>query len=179
MSIEQEKMIVEALPSLYPLQEFEEKAIQTVLEALPPAQPEPLQPWEVLAAQAVLSQPEITHEQAVAYLQSTGWLQEHDRQMMLDGVHRLTAQPEPHWIPVTERMPEEHEWLGTKRFGTTKSDEVYVTFENPKGERFCKHLSFQNGKLSAFDQSTIDAFFKGSRPVAWKPMPEPFKGVNV
>lgn len=86
---------------------------------------------------------------------------------------------EPHWIPVTERLPEEHEWLGTKRFGTTISDEVYVTFENPKGERFCKHLSFQKGKLSAFDQSTIDAFFKGSRPVAWKPMPEPYKGVNV
>ena len=40
-------------------------------------------------------QPEITHEQAVAYLQSTGWMQEHDRQMMLDGVHGLTAQPKP------------------------------------------------------------------------------------
>ena len=39
MNIEQEKMIVEALPSLYPLQEFEEKAIQTILDALPPAQP--------------------------------------------------------------------------------------------------------------------------------------------
>jgi hypothetical protein len=38
MSIEQEKMIVESLPSLYPLQEFEEKAIQTILDALPPAQ---------------------------------------------------------------------------------------------------------------------------------------------
>ena len=38
MSIEQEKMIVESLPSLYPLQEFEEKAIHTVLDALPPAQ---------------------------------------------------------------------------------------------------------------------------------------------
>ena len=35
MSIEQEKMIVESLPSLYPLQEFEEKAIHTVLDALP------------------------------------------------------------------------------------------------------------------------------------------------
>lgn len=90
-----------------------------------------------------------------------------------------TIQPEPHWIPVTERMPEEHEWLGTKRFGTTKSDEVYVTFESPNGERFCKHLSFQNGKLSAYDQSTIDAFYKGSRPIAWKPMPEPYKGVNT
>ena len=39
-------------------------------------------------------QPEITHEQAGAYLQSTGWMQEHDGQMMLDGAHRLTAQPE-------------------------------------------------------------------------------------
>ena len=87
---------------------------------------------------------------------------------------RKAFEAEPQWVPVTERMPEEHEWLGTKRFGTTKSDEVYVTFENPKGERFCRHLSFQNGKLSAFDQSTIDAFFKGSRPVAWKPLPEPF-----
>ena len=35
MSIEQEKMIVESLSSLYPLQEFEEKAIDTVLNAIP------------------------------------------------------------------------------------------------------------------------------------------------
>lgn len=35
MNIEQEKMIVEALPSLYPLQEFEERAIDTVLDAIP------------------------------------------------------------------------------------------------------------------------------------------------
>lgn len=94
----------------------------------------------------------------------------------LRGYAKGKEDAEKSWIPVTERMPEEHEWLGTKRFGTTKSDEVYVTFENPKGERFCMHLSFQNGKLSAFDQSTIDAFCKGSRPVAWKPMPEPYQG---
>lgn len=52
-------------------------------------------------------QPEITHEQAVAYLQSTGWMQEHDRQMMIDGAHRLTAQPtiQPKkgtWIDIRE-----------------------------------------------------------------------------
>lgn len=39
MSIEQEKMIVESLSSLYPLQEFEEKAIKTILDALPSAEP--------------------------------------------------------------------------------------------------------------------------------------------
>ena len=86
------------------------------------------------------------------------------------------ADAEPHWILCSVRMPKEHEWLGTKRFGTTISDEVYVTFENPKGERFCRHLSFQNGRLSAFDQSTIDAFFKGSRPIAWMPLPEAYRG---
>ena len=87
-----------------------------------------------------------------------------------------SAEPERKWIPVSERLPEEQEWLGTKQFGTTKSDEVYVTFENPKGERFCKHLSFQNGKLSRFDQSTIDAFYPEAKPIAWMPLPESYKG---
>lgn len=40
MSIDQEKMIVEALPSLYPLKDYEEDAIHAVIDALPPAQPD-------------------------------------------------------------------------------------------------------------------------------------------
>lgn len=78
------------------------------------------------------------------------------------------------WIPCNEKMPEEHEWIGTKRFGTTISDRVYVTFENPEGKRFVKHLSFENGKLSSFDQSKIDAFNTGSVPIAWMPLPKPY-----
>ena len=35
MNIDQEKMIVEALPSLYPLKNFEEEAIHVVLNAIP------------------------------------------------------------------------------------------------------------------------------------------------
>ena len=79
------------------------------------------------------------------------------------------------WIPCSERMPEEHAWIGTKKFGTTISDEVYVTFENEKGERFCKHLSFQNGELSRHDQFLMETWFKGSKPIAWMPLPEPYK----
>lgn len=86
-----------------------------------------------------------------------------------------SAQPERHWIPVTERLPEEHEWIGTKTFGTTISDKVYVTFESPKGERFTKHLSFQNGKVPSFEQRKIDAWHKGSVPIAWMPLPEPYR----
>ena len=87
-----------------------------------------------------------------------------------------TVQPEPQWILCDERMPEEHEWLGTKKFGTTISDEVYVTFENEKGERFCQHMKFQNGELSRYDQFHMDTWFKGSKPIAWMPLPKPFEG---
>ena len=82
----------------------------------------------------------------------------------------------PQWIPCSERLPKEREWIGTKEFGTTISDEVYVTFEGPTGERFCKHLSFQNGKLSPHTQREIDVWYKGSIPIAWMPLPEPYEG---
>lgn len=95
---------------------------------------------------------------------------------ILNSIQTLpSTQPEPQWIPCSERMPEEHEWLGTKEFGTTISDEVYVTFENEKGERFCKHMTFQNGKLSRYDKAFIEAWYKGSKPIAWMPLPEPYK----
>ena len=100
-------------------------------------------------------------------------LSEECKKRWLDSVNLPSAEQ---WTLCNKRMPDEREWLGTKQFGTTISDEVYVTFENPKGERFAKHLSFQNGKLSASDQQTIDVFYKGSKPIAWRPFPEPYKG---
>lgn len=85
-----------------------------------------------------------------------------------------SAQPEQIWILCDEKMPEEHEWIGTKKFGTTISDEVYVTFENEKGERFCKHMTFQNGELSRYDKTYMDAWYKDYKPIAWMPLPEPY-----
>ena len=68
------------------------------------------------------------------------------------------------------------EWLKElKQLREQISDEVYVTFETPEGERFTKHLSFQNGKVSNFVQREIDAFYKGSVPVAWRSLPEPLE----
>ena len=99
-----------------------------------------------------------------------------DLSLVIKDVRELPpAQPEPQWILCDERMPEEHEWIGTKKFGTTISDEVYVTFENEKGERFCQHMKFQNGELSRYDQFHMETWFKGSKPIAWMPLPEPYK----
>jgi hypothetical protein len=90
-----------------------------------------------------------------------------------------SAQPEQRWIPCSERMPGEHEWLGTKKFGTTISNEVYVTFEAPDGQRFAKHISFQNGKLSPVDEQRMKVWFKGAKPIAWMPLPEPWRGDSI
>jgi len=79
------------------------------------------------------------------------------------------------WIPCSERLPKEREWIGTKHFGTTISDEVYVTFEAPDGQRFADHISFQNGKLSHADEKTMQVWFKGAKPIAWTPLPEPYQ----
>ena len=87
----------------------------------------------------------------------------------------IEALEQTRWIPVSERMPEEHEWIGTRRFRTTISDKVFVTLENSKGERYTQYLSFQNGKLSAADQSKVDTLFKGGTPIAWMPLPKPYK----
>ena len=102
MNIEQEKMIVEALPSLYPLQEFEEKAIDTVLNAI------------------------------------------------------------PHWIPVTERLPEvSGEYLVTVKWVTGESDvDVY--------EYDARHKTWNDGESAG-----------GERAVAWCELPEPYKGVTT
>jgi hypothetical protein len=89
-----------------------------------------------------------------------------------------TIEPDSKWIPCSERMPEEHEWLGTKKFGTTISDDVYVTFESQKGERFCKHITFQNGELSRYDKAFMEAWYEDSKPIAWMPLPEPYQEVK-
>ena len=95
--IEQEKMIVEALPSLYPLQKFEEDAVHAVIDAL------------------------------------------------------------PHWIPVTERFPD-------------NSRNVLIT------SRGGVSMAWYNG--SYFEKGANTHHRKMQTVTAWCELPEPFKGVT-
>ena len=104
MSIEQEKMIVESLSSLYPLKNFEEEAIHTVLDAI------------------------------------------------------------PHWIPVTERLPESKE-------EDLEYPTVLITFENEEIMLGCFYESTK-------EWGTGEYFDKKCDPIAWMPLPEPYKGVT-
>ena len=83
----------------------------------------------------------------------------------------------PTWTPCSEKLPEESEWIGTKKFGTTISDEVLVTFES-QGKRFVKPMHFLNGELGGMDKHTMDAFYGEWKAVAWMPLPAPWKGAD-
>lgn len=78
------------------------------------------------------------------------------------------------WIPCSEKMPEEREWIGSEKFGTTISDKVLVTFES-RGKRFVKPMTFQNGELGCMDKHMMDTVYDEWKAVAWMPLPEPYK----
>ena len=79
-----------------------------------------------------------------------------------------SAQPEPHWIPCSERLPEEDHWLGGS--GRQFSDEVLVSVVNYDDEDTWVYIS-----------QTIDGKWALELPrhceiTAWRPLPEPYRG---
>ena len=83
-------------------------------------------------------------------------------------IKALEQEPKTGWIPITKRLPEEREWIGTKKFGTTKSDEVYVTLRSSDGKYITDHTHFYNGKPS------VNMVHLGFVPIAWMPLPKPY-----
>ena len=108
MNIEIEKEIVNALPSLYPLQDYEEEAIYTIIKAI------------------------------------------------------------PHWIPVTEKLPE-------------TDDEVLTTYivNGNRGKRYVETSRYYYDGFSGYWSSPWDEYrIAGVRieVIAWMPLPDPWIG---
>lgn len=84
------------------------------------------------------------------------------------------------WIPVSERLPEEHDSIFAKLYGTdkwsdalwrTQSKEVLVTLEYEDGIRTVKSSHTTDGKWSIEKKTTLSKF----KVVAWMELPEPYK----
>lgn len=73
-----------------------------------------------------------------------------------------TIQPEPHWIPVTERLPESKE-------DDLEYPTVLICFENEEIMLGCFYESTK-------EWGTGEYFDKKCDPIAWMPLPEAFKG---
>ena len=91
------------------------------------------------------------------------------RRQMLDQIYELESKPEPHWIPVTERLPE---------------DNVYVLLTIRRMDDSYNHVQFiSTGYISwnhqcwwcAHDGNCKDA---NVEVLAWMPLSEPYKGVS-
>jgi len=80
-------------------------------------------------------------------------------------------QPEPHWIPVTERLPEEKDAGILKKLGTSKRSEYVLATVEVKGERMTVTACTYDGK---WDWNMKYAF-PDYKIIAWMPLPEPFK----
>lgn len=82
------------------------------------------------------------------------------------------------WIPVSEKLPEEHDSIFAKLYGTDKwdsrlhrtvSNRVLVTVKRDDGTRFVKESHTRDGEW-ADEKKCIDC-----KVIAWMPMPEPYK----
>lgn len=93
----------------------------------------------------------------------------------------LTEKADPlEWIPVSEKLPEEHDSIFAKLYGTdkwndalwrTKSKEVLVTIEYEDGTRIVKSSHTTDGKWWIEKETTLSKF----KVIAWMPMPKAYK----
>jgi len=70
----------------------------------------------------------------------------------------------PHWIPVTERLPKSKE-------EDLEYPTVLICFENEEVMLGCFYESTE-------EWGTGEYFDKKCNPIAWMPLPEPYKGVT-
>lgn len=94
-----------------------------------------------------------------------------------DSAELLSAPPEPQWIPVSERLPDEHESMFAKYYNTPKwnnsmwlkeSDKMFVSAEVPGNEIIVDTAKMIDGKWF-FGLSFVD-----KKVIAWMPLPTPY-----
>ena len=91
----------------------------------------------------------------------------------------ITAlQNQPVWIPVSERLPEEHDSIFKKFKGTSKWDPVM--FEKTSGYVIAT-VEYMDGTRLTTRAHTTDGIWKADnslmtgKVVAWMPWPEPYR----
>lgn len=97
----------------------------------------------------------------------------------LNVLKELVDKSEPfEWIPVTERLPEEHDSIFAKLYGTDKWDNM---FWRTTSNRVIATIKYNDGTVIVKETFTHDGEWTvekkniNCKVVAWMPMPEPYK----
>lgn len=104
---------------------------------------------------------------------------ERQKRITSKAIAKLKEQPEQKWIPVSERLPEEHESMFARFYGSERwnrsmwlrqSDRVIVTSELADGTRITETARTRDGEWKP------DHAILKREIVAWMPLPKPYKG---
>ena len=82
-----------------------------------------------------------------------------------------TIEPEPKWIPVSERLPEEKDAGILKKLGTEKRSDYVIATVEVKGERMTVTACTYDG---AWDWNMKYAF-PDYKIIAWMPLPSAYR----
>ena len=89
-----------------------------------------------------------------------------------------TIQPEPHWIPVTERLPEEN-YLDDGYVEPSQPVLVYMSYHTCKISRYWGHRKSKGTSDYVIPDWMDLEDYEGDNVIAWMPLPEPYKGVTT
>jgi hypothetical protein len=99
-----------------------------------------------------------------------------DRRTFYEVIERQpTIEPEPHWIPCSERFPEEEtDVLVTRKFlGCRDGSHGWNAHIPPK--TYVEVAQYCNGEWIALSDEYKVARSRHTDPVAWMPFPEPYR----
>lgn len=91
-------------------------------------------------------------------------------------------QNEPHWIPVTERLPKEEDSIFARYYGT---DRWRKSMFRKRSREVIVTSVFEDGELHTEVAHTTDGEWHVGvnvvprTVIAWMPLPEPYKGVTT
>ena len=88
-----------------------------------------------------------------------------------------TITPEPHWISVTERLPEEN-YLDDGYVEPSQYVLVYMSYHVCKVSRYWGHRKTKGTSGYIIPDWMDLEEHDGDNVLAWMPLPEPYKGVT-